>query len=137
MGLHPFSLASPTTDDLEGYETDTEFLKGLHQASLDTTLMNQWIQEWILGCADQNAYLAKLGQTKTDSLRYQKQVNSKSKAISAEHIDSAAYTNEEMLLIAASREIKQIINEGQSQNGTAGSRFTLSGGLVGILPIES
>jgi acyl CoA:acetate/3-ketoacid CoA transferase beta subunit len=111
MGLHPFSLASPNIDELEGYETDTEFLKGLHQASLDTALMDQWIQQWVLGCADQNAYLSKLGQSKTDKLRYQKQVHSKSKAVSAEHIDSVAYTNEEMLLIAASREIKQIITK--------------------------
>jgi acyl CoA:acetate/3-ketoacid CoA transferase alpha subunit/acyl CoA:acetate/3-ketoacid CoA transferase beta subunit len=109
MGLHPFSLASPHIGDLKGYETDTEFLKGLHQASLDNSLMDQWIKEWVLECPDQESYLKKLGQTRLDNLQYNPGVITKSEGSSSKNSGTTIYSNEEMLLIAASREIKQKI----------------------------
>ena len=109
MGLHPFSLASPNREVLKGYETDTAFLSGLHKASSDNNLLDQWIQEWVLNCPDQEAYLQKLGQTRVDSLQYKPRTAAKSGTVSPEKSDLGQYTSEEMLLIAASREIKQKI----------------------------
>lgn len=109
MGLHPFSLASPNIPDLKGYETDTAFLTELHKASLDSSLMESWIQEWILNCPDQKAYLRKLGQSRVESLQFKPRTAVKAVTASPKISDSGSYTNEEMLLIAASREIKQKI----------------------------
>ncbi len=109
MGLHPFSLASPIVEEIKGYETDTEFLRELHQASLDYQSLDQWIQEWVLNCPDQDMYLKKLGQKKVESLQYGAGLSSRNEAHPHQSPVTAQYTDEEMLLVAAAREIKQKI----------------------------
>jgi acyl CoA:acetate/3-ketoacid CoA transferase alpha subunit/acyl CoA:acetate/3-ketoacid CoA transferase beta subunit len=137
MGLHPFSLASPTQDELKGYETDTEFLKSLHQASLDSNLLDRWIQDWVLDCPDQKAYLNKLGQSRIDSLQYKPRSIAKQAAAPIKPSDIAKYTNEEMLLIAASREIKQKIMHSKHKTVLLGAGSRSAAVLLAYYQLKS
>jgi acyl CoA:acetate/3-ketoacid CoA transferase alpha subunit/acyl CoA:acetate/3-ketoacid CoA transferase beta subunit len=109
MGLHPFSLASPNLEDLKGYETDKDFLRDLHQASLENERLDKWIKEWVLDCPDHQAYLDKLGKTRTSALQYQAAAVKKAEKTAPKVAEPTQYSSEEMLLIAAAREIKQKI----------------------------
>ena len=106
MGLHPFSLANPGISDFNSYETDAEFLQDLHRASADSRQLEDWIKEWVIDCTTPEDYLDKLGSRRIEAL---KQIT----AMGAEGQDFPAslsepepeYSPEEMMLIAAAREI--------------------------------
>ena len=62
MGAHP-SFA-------QGYnDRDNEFYREWSSISADQGRLARWIDEWILGCADHNDYLAKLGEDRIRSLQ--------------------------------------------------------------------
>jgi acyl CoA:acetate/3-ketoacid CoA transferase alpha subunit/acyl CoA:acetate/3-ketoacid CoA transferase beta subunit len=115
FGLHPFSLATPGISDCDSYETDKDFLVSLHKASREKEQLDSWIKEWILDCPTQNAYLNKLGNKKisflkqtdivdNDELKDNAPVTSTSRA-------EPEYSQEELLIIVAAREIMQSIVE--------------------------
>jgi acyl CoA:acetate/3-ketoacid CoA transferase alpha subunit/acyl CoA:acetate/3-ketoacid CoA transferase beta subunit len=107
MGLHPFSLASPVTSEVGGYESDQYFLKNLHEASLDNQKMDEWLKEWVLDCPDHLSYLNKLGANRISALQYGAVESSEKPVPPAKIADNGSrYTPEEMLLIAAAREIR-------------------------------
>ena len=106
LGLHPFSLANPGVSDLNAYETDTKFLIDLHRAFADSQKLDAWIKEWVIDCTTPEDYLNKLGSRRIEAL---KQIT----ATGAEGQDfptalsepEPEYNQEEMVLIAAAREI--------------------------------
>ncbi len=109
LGVHPFSLAHPGISDFDAYETDTEFLQGLHRAFADNQKLDAWIKEWIIDCGTQEDYLNKLGSQRVKKLQ-------KITLKAAERYDVAAtpaagteYSQEDMVLIAAAREITRSI----------------------------
>jgi hypothetical protein len=106
-GIHPFSLGSPGLTDFAGYETDLAFLQKMQAAFQEETRLNQWLQEWVLDCTDQQAYLAKLGQQRLARLNYQPAFLKKSFSLSLSEKSNRSYTDEEMLAITAAREIRQ------------------------------
>lgn len=111
-GVHPFSLANPGLSGFTGYEADVEFLDVLHKASSDDEQMEKWLKEWVIDCADHNQYLKKLGKKRLSSLNYKplakkETVNVLSSKPSSH--DSSGYHPEEMMLIAAAREIMRSI----------------------------
>ncbi len=115
MGLHPFSLANPGIDNLTVYEADTEFLKGLSRASADSQKLDAWIKEWIIDCPTPEAYLKKLGSRRIKALQ-------KINIEGAERYDwttasspepGPGYSPEEIVLIAAAREITRGVLKSQ------------------------
>lgn len=115
LGLHPFSLAAPGISECESYETDTDFLVDLHKASREREQLDSWIKEWVLDCPTYSDYLNKLGKKK---IAFLKQVdrNNKHKEkpesnITAIPENQVEYSQEELLIIVAAREIMQSIVE--------------------------
>ncbi|MCR4394598.1 MAG: hypothetical protein NUV31_09545, partial [Dehalococcoidales bacterium] len=115
FGVHPFSLANPGIPDFGGYESDVAFLEKLHEASITESNLNDWIQEWVLDCRNHEDYLHKLGQDRIGSLQYHQKddIGQIKFAIPPVLSDPAGFTNEEMMLIAASREIFRSVLEHQ------------------------
>jgi acyl CoA:acetate/3-ketoacid CoA transferase beta subunit/acyl CoA:acetate/3-ketoacid CoA transferase alpha subunit len=114
LGLHPFSMANPGIPDFAEYETDMDFLQQYHDASTDETTLNGWIKEWILDCSTNEEYLNKIGQEKITSLK-QKRFFEIAQPALEKNVTPAVYqekfTEEEMMIIAASREIIKTILE--------------------------
>lgn len=107
MGVHPFSMANPGITGVSAYESDVEFLQRLHQASLNSEKLDTWIKEWVLDCTKPEDYLNKLGKRKIASLQYtgrQAAITDDAPAPSS-ITGAAAFNREEMVLVAASREI--------------------------------
>jgi len=69
MGLHPFLMVDPGINDLDAYETDTEFLQELHKAFAEDRTLDAWIKEWVIDCATQEDYLNKLGSRRIIALK--------------------------------------------------------------------
>jgi len=116
LGIHPFSLANPGISDFNAYETDVEFLQDLHRASDDSHKLDAWIKEWVIDCATPEDYLNKLGSQRVKALqqitiegaeRYDTSTIASSPELETE------YSQEDMMLIAAAREItKSILKSG-------------------------
>ncbi len=111
LGLHPFSLANPGVSDFNAYEADTEFLEDLHQAFSSSQKLDAWIKEWVIDCATPKDYLNKLGNQRVKAL---KQITIEDTERPDFPPKSAPepkpeYSPEEMMLIAAAREITKSV----------------------------
>jgi len=108
LGLHPFSIANPGICDFQEYETDIDFLQQYHNVSSDESALNEWIKEWILDCSSVEGYLNKIGKNKIAALT-EKRIFEIAKPLLKENIIPPVYegnfTDEEMMIVAASREI--------------------------------
>jgi acyl CoA:acetate/3-ketoacid CoA transferase alpha subunit/acyl CoA:acetate/3-ketoacid CoA transferase beta subunit len=116
LGLHPFSLAAPQEiADCESYETDKEFLVGLHKASRDREQLDSWIKEWVLDCPTHKDYLNKLGNRKITYLRQSDSNNDNevknNSTVTSTFETEPEYSQEDLLIIVAAREIAQSIIE--------------------------
>jgi acyl CoA:acetate/3-ketoacid CoA transferase alpha subunit/acyl CoA:acetate/3-ketoacid CoA transferase beta subunit len=126
MGMHPFSLVNPGISDFEDYGMDNQFLKDLHQASMDDATLDAWIKEWVIDCPTQEQYLTKLGSEKILGLKkIGKETQLSEFSYPAPSPSSQTdYTAEEMMLIVLSREVMGSVK--RSQHGIilvgAGSR---------------
>lgn len=113
MGLHPFSLTSPAEDVTESYEADGDFLQELHSASADSRKLDDWIRKWVIDCHDHDGLLNKLGRKRIAGLRKKAVKKSAVKNLDEISIGESKekYSENEMLLIAAAREIVQSVIE--------------------------
>jgi acyl CoA:acetate/3-ketoacid CoA transferase alpha subunit/acyl CoA:acetate/3-ketoacid CoA transferase beta subunit len=112
LGLHPFSMANPGISDFEEYETDFDFLQRYHDLSSDKTTLDYWIKEWILDCPTIEEYLKKLGKQKIMTLKRKgifKAVKPDSNENKATWVYDGTFNDEEMMMVAASREIVKSI----------------------------
>jgi acyl CoA:acetate/3-ketoacid CoA transferase beta subunit/acyl CoA:acetate/3-ketoacid CoA transferase alpha subunit len=112
LGLHPFSMANPGIPDFEEYETDIDFLQQYHDVSSDESSLDYWIKEWILDCPSVEEYLNKLGEKKNTSLKQQRIFEIAKPILKEKTIPSVYdgdFTDEEMMIVAASREIYKTI----------------------------
>jgi acyl CoA:acetate/3-ketoacid CoA transferase alpha subunit/acyl CoA:acetate/3-ketoacid CoA transferase beta subunit len=107
LGVHPFSLANPGISDFNAYETDTQFLEELHRASADSQKLDSWLKEWVIDCATPEEYLNKLGSRRVKALQQITARGAERHHFSAEPSTEPGpeYSPEEMMLIAAAREI--------------------------------
>jgi acyl CoA:acetate/3-ketoacid CoA transferase alpha subunit/acyl CoA:acetate/3-ketoacid CoA transferase beta subunit len=130
LGVHPFSLAHPGIGDLNAYETDTEFLQDLHRAFADDQKLDAWIKEWVIDCHTQGDYLNKLGSRRVKKLQKITLKAAERYDVAATPAAGAEYSQEDMVLIAAAREITRSIME-------SGHRVVLVGagswGMAGLL----
>jgi acyl CoA:acetate/3-ketoacid CoA transferase alpha subunit/acyl CoA:acetate/3-ketoacid CoA transferase beta subunit len=62
LGSHPAGMSNHGLEsEMDGYEVDRDFIIDLRNISGDKDKLQAWIDEWILGCADRDEYVAKLG----------------------------------------------------------------------------
>ncbi len=62
FGSHPAGMSNYGLErEVTGYEVDREFCMDLRSRSGDPEMLQAWMDEWILGCADHDEYVAKLG----------------------------------------------------------------------------
>lgn len=112
FGAHPFSFTNPGIEGFEAYDKDNEFLIGLHEASSRKELLDQWVESWVAGCPDHQAYLDKIGEQKLLFLKRQVRVTAEVAApdilISLPGSDQQ-FSDEEMMLIAVAREIRKSV----------------------------
>jgi acyl CoA:acetate/3-ketoacid CoA transferase beta subunit len=112
LGIHPYSLASPVMEAIESYETDEEFLKDLHWASYDPRRLDEWINEWVMECPTHAHYLRKLGERRISAL---KETAGREPSLEMEPESQSSlkvpvdYTRDEIVLIAAAREIADAV----------------------------
>jgi acyl CoA:acetate/3-ketoacid CoA transferase alpha subunit/acyl CoA:acetate/3-ketoacid CoA transferase beta subunit len=113
LGLHPFSLANPGISGFSAYQADAEFLEELHQASADSRKLDAWIKEWVIDCATPEDYLNKLGSQRVKAL--QKIAISAFERPDFSSLPEAGpeYSPEEMMLMAAAREITRSVLKSQ------------------------
>ncbi|HEX7475361.1 MAG TPA: CoA-transferase [Dehalococcoidales bacterium] len=109
LGLHPFSIANPGVDNSTGYESDTKFLREMHEASLNDKHLDAWLQEWVLDCQDHQSYLNKLSNERIDSLRKIIGVPIGLSSVLPRPNSDSAYNSEQMMLTAAAREIVKAV----------------------------
>jgi acyl CoA:acetate/3-ketoacid CoA transferase alpha subunit/acyl CoA:acetate/3-ketoacid CoA transferase beta subunit len=130
LGVHPFSLAQPGISDFKAYETDTEFLQGLHWAFADNQKLDAWIKEWVIDCSTPEDYLNKLGSQRVKSLQKITFKAAERYDVSVTPEPEPEYSQEEMVLITAAREITRSIMK-------SGHRVVLVGagswGMAGLL----
>jgi len=68
FGSHPAGMSNHGLErEVVGYEVDREFAIDLRTRSGDTDKLQAWMDEWILGCADHDEYIEKLGR---ERIRY-------------------------------------------------------------------
>ncbi len=112
LGMHPYALADPTEDTIESYETDLDFLENLHLASSDPKNLDDWIDSWVMGCPTHEDYLKRLNKQKIFGLKRAAKKGSffkKEFAESSSGEGAGTYTPDEMVLIAAAREIVESV----------------------------
>lgn len=62
LGSHPAGMSNYGLErEVTGYEIDRDFLIDLRAKAKDEGELKAWVDEWILGCADHEEYLEKLG----------------------------------------------------------------------------
>jgi acyl CoA:acetate/3-ketoacid CoA transferase alpha subunit/acyl CoA:acetate/3-ketoacid CoA transferase beta subunit len=110
FGVHPFSYTNPGIEGFEPYEKDNEFLNALHEASSKKESLDQWIESWITGCVDHQAYLDKIGEQRLSVLKHHipKTVEIAAPGIaipSSERVQQ--FSAQEMMFIAVAREIRK------------------------------
>ncbi len=119
FGLHPFALAPPEGTGVAGYETDTAFLVDLHNAFADNEKLDGWLEEWVYGCENHEAYLNKLGEARREGLRYRPGPAPEPAAEAPAKTGPA--TPEETVLVAAAREIEKCVVTGGHRTILAGA----------------
>ncbi|MDY7019173.1 MAG: CoA-transferase [Chloroflexota bacterium] len=115
LGTHPLGLCNHALTYFTGYGQDNEFLARYQEASQDSDTLDAWIKEWILDCHFQRDYLAKLGYERILALKGKadKDAWEYELRIQAQNISvSRKYNPIEMMIIASSRKIKEIVVNG-------------------------
>jgi acyl CoA:acetate/3-ketoacid CoA transferase alpha subunit/acyl CoA:acetate/3-ketoacid CoA transferase beta subunit len=110
LGAHPHGMVNPEAKGVEGYDADWEFLDHYAQAASTPEALYTWLKEWVADCPTQEDYLNKLGDDRVLSLKrkadkgsWKDNLNSVLNRIGT----SEQYNADEMMIIAAAREIKE------------------------------
>lgn len=62
LGSHPAGMSDYGLErEVTAYDVDRDFIIDLRTKSRDPEQLQAWMDEWILGCADREEYVAKLG----------------------------------------------------------------------------
>jgi len=109
FGAHPQGLVA-VSEEFEEYEADYEFMEKHREASKVAQSLDAWLKEWVMDYPSNDDYLRKLGyehlaflKEKAGRLSWEH----KPLWISGEIPTTTEYSAREMMLIAASRIIKQ------------------------------
>ncbi|MHB8894322.1 MAG: CoA-transferase [Candidatus Geothermincolia bacterium] len=77
FGSHPAGMSNYGLEqEVTGYEVDREFIINLRNQCKDPVKLQAWMDEWVLGCEDHDAYLKKLGHEHIWHLKGKSALNS-------------------------------------------------------------
>lgn len=69
FGSHPAGMSNYGLEsEVTGYEVDRDFLMDLRAKCKDPEELAAWMDEWVLGCADHDQYVRKLGRERISYL---------------------------------------------------------------------
>jgi acyl CoA:acetate/3-ketoacid CoA transferase alpha subunit/acyl CoA:acetate/3-ketoacid CoA transferase beta subunit len=112
LGAHPQGLPSDSIGVTKGYREDYDFIQDFVKASQDLSTVNTFIEEWIIQCPDHAHYLSKLGSERIRSLRQTLGAETGNESsLSPETVVSSKFNSTEMMIVAAAREIKEIVTQ--------------------------
>ncbi len=108
FGGHPSGCTAHGLIGIEGYAIDNPFIFEIRQACRKRETLDSWMEEWVLSCPDQGAYLKKLGEDRTKSLK--EKAHPEAWLFDLESLRPKIRTDEpanamERMVIAAAREI--------------------------------
>jgi acyl CoA:acetate/3-ketoacid CoA transferase alpha subunit len=115
LGAHPRGLLNPVgIPEFEAYGDDYEFMSHYRDASQNPDSLNTWIQNWVLNCKNHSDYIRKLGVPRVTALK-----GKANRDIWTYELGSAPkdlfigeeYNATEMMVIAAAREIGEIVTK--------------------------
>jgi acyl CoA:acetate/3-ketoacid CoA transferase alpha subunit len=115
LGSHPQGLAAEIIGIDTGYGEDYEFILESVKAGKDRDTLKAWIDEWILKCPEQDKYLRKLGPERISSVKEKSSTKTwENVSLKSDgHPGSQPEFNEtEMMVVAAAREIKDVVVHG-------------------------
>lgn len=124
LGMHPYALADPTEGTVESYESDADFLKDLRRASSEPVRLDEWIDFWVMKCPTHESYVQNLGEKRASDLKKaaKKEVfigkGSGERPSGRENVN---YTPDEMVMIAAAREIVDSVLKSNHRTMLAGA----------------
>ena len=123
FGAHPQGLATVAKTEFEEYEADYDFMERYRQASKTAETLDVWLKEWVMDCSSNEEYLRKLGypclaflKGKASGFNWEH----KSLWLPEEILRSARYNAIEMMIVAASRIIKQKVLDNKYRVMVAG-----------------
>lgn len=77
FGSHPAGMSNYGLEsEVTGYEVDREFIINLRNQCKDPEKLKAWMDEWVLGCEDHEAYVKKLGHERIWHLKGKSALNS-------------------------------------------------------------
>ena len=113
FGAHPQGLSSGGIGEVEGYGEDNEFILNFVQISQEPSRLKDWIEEWVIRCVSHDHYLRKLGSKKIAFLRKRSNADTGDEIIKPS--TSREVNSTEKMVVAAAREIKEIVTRGNYQ----------------------
>ena len=123
FGGHPSGCTAHGLIGIEGYAIDNPFVFEMRQACKKREALDLWMEEWVLNCPDQGAYLRKLGEERMKSLKGK--AHPEAWLFGLESLRPKIRTDEpanamERMVIAATREIISRVRKKDYQTLLAG-----------------
>jgi acyl CoA:acetate/3-ketoacid CoA transferase beta subunit/acyl CoA:acetate/3-ketoacid CoA transferase alpha subunit len=119
LGSHPQGLAAESIGIDTGYGEDYEFIIDSVKAGKDEDTLKAWIDEWILKCPEQDDYLKKLGSERISSVKKKSSTKTGKKGLlkgKGRPESHTKFNETEMMVVAAAREIKDVVVRGGFQS---------------------
>jgi acyl CoA:acetate/3-ketoacid CoA transferase alpha subunit len=123
FGSHPYGSFSGAFHASPGYVEDAQFIAEVAAACKDRARFALWLDEWVYGTRDHEAYLAKLGAGRLQRLRTDAKPDhwrSEIPAIAATIDPAVPATVEEMMIVASARRIARAVRAAGHQTVLAG-----------------
>jgi acyl CoA:acetate/3-ketoacid CoA transferase beta subunit len=123
FGSHPYGSFSGGFTAVPGYIEDAGFIAGVAAACRSREAFSMWLEEWIFGTADHDAYLAKLGSRHLQLLQSEADANhwqSELPAIELAVERAREATVEEIMIIASARRIARAVRRAGHETLLAG-----------------
>ncbi|MBC7246341.1 MAG: glutaconate CoA-transferase [Actinobacteria bacterium] len=114
MGVHPSGASNLGVAEFDAYAEDEEFMLALREACRDDASLRAWVEEWLLGVEDHDAYLEKLGYERIWFLKgrsasdsWRSELATRAPSIPA----TEEYSPMEMMVIEAARLLRERVLE--------------------------
>ncbi len=110
------SMQRPALDNLRhvpwaGYAEDRDFILEARTASQDPERFRRWVEQWILEPRDHDDYLARLGEERLRALQERLRPESWQAQLAAEQQEEEGFTDDEVMIVGAARELVRWIRE--------------------------
>jgi acyl CoA:acetate/3-ketoacid CoA transferase alpha subunit len=132
FGSHPYGLFNPGLPGVDSYGQDSEFMAEVQTAMRDPELFSKWIDEWVAGLPDHDAYLAEVGSERLATLRgyasrdlwsFEPAVNPPAEDGNPPQETADVIGQEQRMVVAASRLIERRARKASFQVMLAGVGF--------------